>query len=53
LTGSNAFELASLDLFVVGVVIMVASFWLLHTASEGLSTATDVFEALRGKYASE
>lgn len=53
LTGSNASELASLDLFVVGVVIMVASFWLLHTASEGLSTATDVFEALRRKYATE
>jgi hypothetical protein len=51
LTGRIDFELASLDLFVGGVVIMVISFWVLHTSSEGLSTATDVFEALKRKYA--
>jgi len=53
LTGSNAYELASLGLFAVGVLFMVVSFWLLHTASEGLSTMTDLFEALKRKYAAE
>jgi hypothetical protein len=53
LTASNGYELASLLLFAVGVVIMVVSFWFLHTASEGLSTATDIFEALKRKYAAQ
>jgi hypothetical protein len=50
LTGSNAYEAGSLGLFCFGLMFMIISFWLLHTASEALSTAVDVFEALRRKY---
>ena len=52
-TGSNAYEVASLGLFAVGVLFMVVSFWLLHTASEAISTMTNLFEALKRKYSAD
>ena len=50
LTGIDAYLLAALVLFAVGVMIMIVSFSFLHAASEGLSTAIDIFEALMRKH---